>query len=406
MSFTRGLSALPARALGRGRLSLISLLLTGLLLAACGGGGAEPTEVTESNAGATAPVAGTVADAGEPTEADAQSGTATETVPQTAATTESAQVPTESAQAPTGATPEATTQVDRSKPAAVVNGEEITFEELDSQLEQRYGAQEMDRLIVEALVRQEAEKRKVTATDAEIDAELARARQSTQAQGQNLDQVIAQQFGSLEAFREQLRLNLYVQKILGPQVQVNDKTVQDYYNENKQQFSTPEELHVWRVVTDDQTKATAAAKELTGGAKLDAVIKKYGSKKPNLAEQSADLGFAQVQQLPPDVAMAVANLRPGQVSDPAPTQDGGFSVLKMVARRGGQAKPLTEVRAQVEQGVRQAGISERVQGFLGELRANAKIESQFKLPEAQPPAGAPEEQPVPNEPAPEGTPQG
>ncbi len=406
MSFTRGLSALTARAPGRGRLSLISLLLTGLLLAACGGGGAEPTEVTESNAGATAPVAGTVADAGEPTEADAQSGTATETVPQTAATTESAQVPTESAQAPTGATPETTTQVDRSKPAAVVNGEEITFEELDSQLEQRYGAQEMDRLIVEALVRQEAEKRKVTATDAEIDAELARARQSTQAQGQNLDQVIAQQFGSLEAFREQLRLNLYVQKILGPQVQVNDKTVQDYYNENKQQFSTPEELHVWRVVTDDQTKATAAAKELTGGAKLDAVIKKYGSKKPNLAEQSADLGFAQVQQLPPDVAMAVANLRPGQVSDPAPTQDGGFSVLKMVARRGGQAKPLTEVRAQVEQGVRQAGISERVQGFLGELRANAKIESQFKLPEAQPPAGAPEEQPGPNEPAPEGTPQG
>ncbi len=406
MSFTRGLSALTARALGRGRLSLISLLLTGLLLAACGGGGAEPTEVTESNAGATAPVAGTVADAGEPTEADAQSGTATETVPQTAATTESAQVPTESAQAPTGATPEATTQVDRSKPAAVVNGEEITFEELDSQLEQRYGAQEMDRLIVEALVRQEAEKRKVTATDAEIDAELARARQSTQAQGQNLDQVIAQQFGSLEAFREQLRLNLYVQKILGPQVQVTDKTVQDYYKENKQQFSTPEELHVWRVVTDDQTKATAAAKELTGGAKLDAVIKKYGSKKPNLAEQSADLGFAQVQQLPPDVAMAVANLRPGQVSDPAPTQDGGFSVLKMVARRGGQAKPLTEVRVQVEQGVRQAGISERVQGFLGELRANAKIESQFKLPEAQPPAGAPEEQPVPNEPAPEGTPQG
>jgi foldase protein PrsA len=352
------------------------------------------------------PVAGTVADAGEPTEVDAQSGTATETVPQTAATTESAQAPTESAQAPAGATPNATTQVDRSKPAAVVNGEEITFEELDSQLEQRYGAQEMDRLIVESLVRQEAEKRKVTATEAEIDAELARARQSTQAQGQNLDQVIAQQFGSLEAFREQLRLNLYVQKILGPQVQVTDKTVQDYYNENKQQFSTPEELHVWRVVTDDQTKATAAAKELTGGAKLDAVIDKYGSKKPNLAEQSADLGFTQVQQLPPDVAMAASNLRAGQVSDPAPTQDGGFSILKMVARRGGQAKPLTEVRAQVEQGVRQAGISERVQGFLGELRANAKIENQFELPEAQPPAGAPDEQPVPNEPAPEGTPQG
>ncbi len=131
MSFTRGQSALTARALGRGRLSLISLLVTGLLLAACGGGGAEPTEATESNAGATAPVAGTVADAGEPTEADAQSGTATETVPQTAATTESAQAPTESAQVPAGATPEATTQVDRAKPAAVVNGEEITFEELD-----------------------------------------------------------------------------------------------------------------------------------------------------------------------------------------------------------------------------------------------------------------------------------
>ncbi len=111
-----------------------------------------------------------------------------------------------------------------------------------------------------------------------------------------------------------MRLNLYVQKILGPQIAVTDKTVQDYYNQNKQQFATPEELQVWRVVADDQAKATGAAKELRAGAKLNAVISKYGTKKPTLAEQNADLGFTLVQQLPPDVAMAVANLRPGQVA--------------------------------------------------------------------------------------------
>ncbi|MBA2363766.1 MAG: peptidyl-prolyl cis-trans isomerase [Chloroflexia bacterium] len=402
MSFTRGHSALTARVPGWDRLSLVILLITSMLLVACGGGGdAEPTETT-------APVSGTVAIAGDPTpadntaptSADAEPGIGTEEVPPSAEATDSVQ-------APSGAgTPEATAEVDRSKPAAVVNGEEITFEALDAQLEQRYGAQEIERLIVESLVRQEAEKRKVTATEAEIDAELTKARLSTQAQGQNLDQVITQQFGSLDAFREQLRLNLYVQKIIGPQVQVTDKAVQDYYNQNKQQFSTPEELQVWRVVADDQAKATAAAKELRGGAKLDAVIKKHGSKKPNLAEQNADLGYTQVQQLPPDVAMAAANLRPGQVADPAPTQDGAFSVLKVVARRGGQAKPLTAVRPQVETAVREAGISERVQGLLTELRAKAKIETQFKLPQAQPPAGVPEEQPAPGEPAPEGTPQG
>ncbi|MDQ3328191.1 MAG: hypothetical protein M3506_06690, partial [Chloroflexota bacterium] len=63
MSFTRGQSALTARAPGWDRLSLVILLLTGLLLVACGGGDSQPTEIT-------VPVSGTVASVGDPTPAD------------------------------------------------------------------------------------------------------------------------------------------------------------------------------------------------------------------------------------------------------------------------------------------------------------------------------------------------
>ena len=74
MSFTRGQSARTAHAIGRAHLSLVVLMITALLLVACGGGDSEPTETT-------APVAGTAANAGDPTPADSVNATPGDTVP-------------------------------------------------------------------------------------------------------------------------------------------------------------------------------------------------------------------------------------------------------------------------------------------------------------------------------------
>lgn len=394
MSFFRGLSARIGRALSKHPQPLTLLTVVSLSLTACGGSQATTAPAASPEAVSTAAAASSA-----PTQAD--------TTTQDAITTEArptgqveATMPAEDAAPPAQGTA-AAQPVDRSRPAAVVNGDPITFEELDTLLERRYAAQIIDQLIIERLIVQEAEKQNVTATEEELAAELERARGSLQP-GQDFEQAVAEQFGSVEAFREQLRLNVLLQKLLAPQIQLNDAQLQQYYNENQQQFATPEELHVLRVVTDTREQAAAAAAALKKGTALPTVIQQSGSKQAGRAEQSADLGFVQVQTLSPEIAIAASSLQAGQVSEAIELQEGGFAVLKVEARRGGEAPPLAQVRDQVRDAAQAQSIQQLAPQFLTELRTKATVESQFELPEPQLPA--PGEAPA--QPAPEETPQG
>lgn len=294
-----------------------------------------------------------------------------------------------------------TAGIDRDEPAAVVNGEPISFEELDTVLERRYGAQIMDQLVIERIIEQEARRRNITVGPEDIEAELERVRRSVPA-GQDFEQAVVQQFGSLDAFREQVRLNLFVQKMLESGVRITDQQIRQYYDQNKQMFAPPEERRVLRVVTDTREQADAAARLLRENAPLQRVIEEHGSTQPERAEQSEDLGFAQVQTLPGEIAVAAATLKRDQVSDPIELPGGGFAVVKVAGIRGGQAPPLSEVRDRVRETLRDQQIGQLAQPFVQDLRARATVETQFDLPSsAQPPAQAPAQTPGPAE-----TPQG
>ncbi|MDP9353144.1 MAG: peptidyl-prolyl cis-trans isomerase [Chloroflexota bacterium] len=394
MSFFRGLSARIGGALSKHPQPLALLTVASLSLTACGGNqattapGASPEAVSTTAGASSAPTQSPSVAESVPTSEAGTTGQAEATMP--------AEDAAPSAQGTAAAQP-----VDRSRPAAMVNGDPITFEELDTLLERRYAAQIIDQLIIERLIAQEAERQNITATEEEITAELERARGSLQP-GQDFEQAVTEQFGGQEAFREQLRLNVLLQKMLAPQIKLTDAQLQQYYNENKQQFASPEELHVLRVVSDTREQATAAAAELKKGTALEAVIQKSGSKQAGRAEQSADLGFVQVQTLSPEIAIAASSLQPDQVSEPIELQEGGFAVLKVEARRGGEAPPLAQVKDRVRDAAQAQSIQQLAPQFLTDLRTKAKVESQFELPEPQAPVT--EEPPAP--PVPEETPQG
>ncbi|MDP9383352.1 MAG: peptidyl-prolyl cis-trans isomerase [Chloroflexota bacterium] len=375
MSFRRGLP------LSKFSLSAASLAFLTLILAACSTGNQAASVPTSAPATEQTSAGGDAAPTSAPTSSQAAPGPATTSAP-TGPAGATATVPG-SGQPNQAEAPAASGQVDRTKPAAVVNGEPITFEELDTRLERQFASQIIDDLIVEKLLAQEARRRNVTVTPAEVAQEEQRARTQLREQ---FDQVV-QQFGSVEAFRDRLRLNVYLRKLLAPQIKVGAPQIQEYYNQNKQQFATPEEISVQQVVTDSQQAATAAARELSAGAKLPAVIQKHGSKQPERARQSRDLGFTQVQTLPQEIALTVANLQPGKASEPIPQEDGSFAVVRLAGKRGGQVPPLAQIRAQVEEAARDTRLAELAPQFIQELRSKGQINSQF--------APAPPQQPAP-----------
>lgn len=280
----------------------------------------------------------------------------------------------------TGATPapaaSPTQAADRTKPALVINGETISFDQFDALLEQRYGARLADTLITERLLDQEAKKRKITVADSEIKAELSELQ--AQYPTEPLEAVVQQRFGlTLAELRDQLRYRLLAEKLVGATVKLTEDELRDYYSNKLDRFATPQEVRLERVVAETEANANAATQALRRGEKIAAVVQRYGSKVPSRAQQNGDTGFVQQEQLPQEVVNALSTVAINEVSSPVQLQNGGWVVAKVLARRGGDAPQFEQVRDRVLEAARNERISAQIPTYLEELRKNARIENQL-----------------------------
>lgn len=366
------------------------VLTAALTLMACGGSGSTPTTQAQAS---QSPVAST---------APAQTGTQQPAPSSQPTTTAASQQPAGVQTAPAIPTPQPTAPVDRSKPVAVVNGENITFEQLDVLLEQRYGKQVLNELVTGMVIDQEAKKRNVQVTPAEIDAQLKQIQDAYP--GQDIATVAQQQFGyDLAGLRNQIRISIEVEKMLEPQLKLTDKDLQDYYNTNKQQFATPQEVKLQQVITDSEAKAKEASQALKNNTDIKTVVEKYGVKNPPAGLTNGTVDFTPVTQITPEISMSVGALKPGGVSDPISLQSGVYAVVKLEASRGGDVPPFEKAKDEVRKAARDQQLSQIAPAFVDSLMKKAKIQNQLE-PTVQPqapviPGGEPQPPPV-------GTPQG
>lgn len=135
---------------------------------------------------------------------------------------------------------------------AWVDKKPITKFELYGNLDKRYGKDMREELIVEKLLDNEASKRNVKVSEAEINQE-AKKIEDQQGGGDKLDQILQAQGISRDDFRKIVRLQLLRQKIFGQDVSVADDEVNKYIEDNKSSFvaSDSSELKI-----DDKLKAS------------------------------------------------------------------------------------------------------------------------------------------------------
>jgi predicted transcriptional regulator len=116
---------------------------------------------------------------------------------------------------------------------ATVNGKPITRFAVISELEKQNGQSVVDNLITKELILQEASKKGVSVTNDDINNEVKKIEDELSAQGQTLDQVLEMQGLSKSDVEENLRVKLYIERILADQISVSDEDAQTYFNENK-----------------------------------------------------------------------------------------------------------------------------------------------------------------------------
>ena len=138
--------------------------------------------------------------------------------------------------------------------AAVVNGQPISRLAIVKEAEKQSGKQSLNNLVRNTIIEQEARKQNVTVSEKEIDDEVKKVEESLTKQGQKLDQVLSLQGMTREDLRKLIRLDKLVGKMVGKDIKVTDKEVDEYIEKNQELLPQEQDENKLKETVREQIK--------------------------------------------------------------------------------------------------------------------------------------------------------
>jgi foldase protein PrsA len=264
---------------------------------------------------------------------------------------------------------------DPAKTAAVayVNNDEITKDQLYASMLDNGGKQTLDNMINELIVNQAAQKAGITVTDQDVQTELDALKK--QMGSEDMYQQALQQYGMTEAkLKEQLHMQAALKKLLADKISVTDDAIKTYYDQNKQQYATPEQVQLSQIVVKTKDDAAAIVSQLKGGADFAALAKEK-STDTNSKDKGGALDYVSKGTLDPAVEKAAFALKTGEISDPVQAGNGSFYVLKVTDHKAAATPTLEEKKADIKNELESQQLSQLSPTWLDEQKSKATIKN-------------------------------
>lgn len=301
------------------------------------------------------------------------------------------------------------------KTLATVNGQPITERDLNTRLNiyglvYRHGfdneqakATIVKQMVEEALLLQEASRRKVKPEAKAIDDEKARfkdfllfqvgqgaegaaphgaggpkisdpsqneAKLKEETAKKNLTQKELDQF-----VVDLMTIQLLYDEITG-KVTASDEEARDFYNKNQDKFKTPEQVKASHILVKTEEEAKKVLAEVKAAPdKFGELAKKY-STDPGSKDNGGDLGFFGRGQMVEPFEKTAFTLNPGQISD-AVKSDFGFHIIKVAEKKPAVQTEFEKAKEQA----RQAVIDTKQKAEFDNLMAKLKTEGKITPPE-------------------------
>lgn len=230
--------------------------------------------------------------------------------------------------------------------------------------------QTMGTLIQNVWVEKEAKAQGVSASDAEVQRQLAITRRQSfptpAAYNRFLKQSGMTQADVLERIRLQVLATKLTRKIQSSAGPVTDAQVQSYYARNRPQFSVPERRDVELILTRDQAQANAAKAAVQGGTSWAAAAKKYSTDAASKAAGGVLRGVSAGQQ---DRAFDEAAFRAkkGVIVGPVKGQF-GYYVVRVLNITPPQTTSLAAARAQIRALLQQQNQQTKMATFIRDFQ--------------------------------------
>ncbi len=190
-----------------------------------------------------------------------------------------------------------------------------------------------------------------------------------------------------ESFRipekRKIRFLVVDQEALRQRVSVTGQQIERAYNENIQQYSTPEQVRAEHILLKTEGKDDAAMKKQAedilakarSGADFEELAKKYSEDEAS-AKKGGDLDYFGRGQMVPEFDAKVFSMKPGEISDLVKTQF-GYHIIKLIDRKPASTKSLAEVRSQIEDQLKYEQAQTQAQKIADDIANELKAPSDF-----------------------------
>ena len=294
--------------------------------------------------------------------------------------------------------------VESTDTAVTVNGIVITEGEVDARLKpslskiagrmepnmveqykKRLHGQALEGMILERLLDEQVKKAGIIVTDEDVNNRISEV---TSQQGMTIDglkSMLETQGQSFDDFKQQMKKGLSFEKLVDKQVgpvEINDTEARAYYEENKEDFNTPEQVRASHILIKVAPTATveekAAAKE-----KIESLLKKVkeGGDFATLARENSDcpskakggdLGFFERGSMVKEFEDTGFAMQPGQISDVVETQF-GYHIIKVTDRKTAGVTTFEKAKPEIIKTLQQMKKGQTFREYIVKLKAEAKI---------------------------------
>lgn len=268
---------------------------------------------------------------------------------------------------------------------AKVNSQVVTLAEFQRYLQAeqwKYGeiqplqakAKLLDAFLKDQLLLAEAKEREIVVSSEEVDESLSKFK-NLYPREEDFEGLLISKGWSLRDFAEQRAKELTIQKlgeaVVAEQLKLPQQDLQNYYEQHKEEFQHPEQVHARQIVTDSKEKVLALREMLIKRGAFEEVALKY-SLSPD-RKRGGDLGWFGRGVMPKEFDAICFSLPVGELSPVIQTAY-GYHLFEVLEKRPAGEFSFAEVQQEIRETLKAQRGREVFQKFYEVLRAQARIE--------------------------------
>lgn len=250
-------------------------------------------------------------------------------------------------------------------------------ETADKDLIETIKSSTFDDLVMQKLLRQEAQKQSITVKDEDIDNILNPFKESKNAEEDNGYQKFLDSMQvSDKDIRNQIEISILYDKLLDKiitDVVITDEEVQQYYKENESMFKDPGGIQIYHILVDSDQLAKEIISRLKQGEDFAALAAKY-SADPGSKEEGGDVGLVNENtNFVPEFKAAALALKPGQLNPVPVKSEYGYHVIKAGDKVTPSQVSYDEVKDDLKNQMEMDEKNSKFEAYLQNLKDSADV---------------------------------